>query len=249
MKTAGNTVNEIVQLEVDVDWHETERFLKVAMPTTIATERWAAETQFGPFYRATHSNTSWDAAKFEACAHRWAHIGEPESGVAVTNGHSYGHEVRRTSDASGRPGTRIRLSLLRAPLYPDPQADQGRHLLRNALVIGASIGDAVAAGYAVADAERPVRGSVLLPLVTSSNPAVVLDTVKLAEDGSGDVIARFYESRGGQTTSDVGIGFEYRVVHEVDLLERGTGVVADQSGPLSLGLSPFEITTLQIVRA
>ena len=238
-----------LDFEAEVDWRESERILKVAMPTTIAAERWAAETQFGHLYRATHSNTSWEAAKFEACAHRWVHIGEPGFGVAVTNQCTYGHEVRRTGDGEGRVGTLIRLSLLRATRYPDPAADQGRHVLRYSLVVGATIGDAVEAGYAAADAQREMSGSPSSALVASSDAAVVVDTVKLAEDRSGDVIVRFYESRGGHASSAIELDFAHGTVSEVDLLERGTGEGLDRDGPLVLKFTPFEIKSLRIVRA
>ena len=238
-----------VDFEVDVDWHESERILKVAVPTTISSENWAAETQFGHLYRATHSNTSWEAAKFEACAHRWVHVGEPDFGVAVTNEHTYGHEVRRTGDGEGNSGTLIRLSLLRAPRYPDPEADQGRHVLRYSLVVGATIGDAVEAGYAAADAERSVHGSTSSALVTSSSGGVVVDTIKLAEDRSGDVIVRLYESRGGRACSTIGLAFEYDAVSEVDLLERSAGGSFGRGDPVELRFTPFEVKSLRIARA
>jgi alpha-mannosidase len=236
-----------IEFEVDVDWHEKERILKVAMPTTISTERWAAETQFGHLFRSTHSNTSWEAAKFEACAHRWVHVGEPDFGVAVTNEHTYGHEVRRTG-SGGRSGTLIRLSLLRAPLYPDPAADQGRHILRYSVVVGATIGDAVEAGYAAADAERSVLGTQSSALVTSSHPAVVIDTIKLAEDRSGDVIVRLYESRGGYASSQITLGFVHRKSSEVNLLEGGAAEVAGTGDSIALQFAPFEVKTLRIGR-
>ncbi|MFD1052189.1 glycoside hydrolase family 38 C-terminal domain-containing protein, partial [Kibdelosporangium lantanae] len=63
-----------VDIDTDVDWHETEKFLKLAFPLDVRAERSAAEIQFGHVYRPTHTNTSWDAAKFEICAHRWLHL-------------------------------------------------------------------------------------------------------------------------------------------------------------------------------
>jgi alpha-mannosidase len=168
--------------------------------------------------------------------------------VAVTNEHTYGHEVRRTSGGDGRSGTLIRLSLLRAPLYPDPTADQGHHVFRYSLVVGATIGDAVEAGYAAADAERSVHGDAAPALVASSHDAVVVDTVKLAEDRSGDVIVRLYESRGGHSSSQVSVGFTHAAVSEVDLLERATeSSAASEAG--AIHFAPFEVKTLRIGRA
>src|SRR5205807_791163 len=79
------------QLEIDteIDWHETEKFLKLTFPLDLHTDRFAAETQFGHIYRNAHANTSWDAAKFEVCAHRWIRLAEPDYGVALVNDATY----------------------------------------------------------------------------------------------------------------------------------------------------------------
>ena len=115
-------------------------------------DRAASEIQFGHVHRPTHANTSWDAARFETCAHRWVHVGEPGYGVAVANDATYGHDITR--DGDGGPTT-VRLSLLRAPLFPDPDADQGEHRFRVALRVGATIGDAVARGLPAQPAAAP----------------------------------------------------------------------------------------------
>ena len=105
-----------------------------------------SEIQFGHVYRPIHTNTSWDAARFEICAHRWVHVAEAGYGVAVANDATYGHDVTRTARAGGGT-TRSGSRLLRAPLFPDPEADQGEHTFRYALVPGADVADAVASGY------------------------------------------------------------------------------------------------------
>ncbi len=112
-------------IDTEVDWHETEKFLKLAFPLDVHAERYASETQFGHFHRPTHTNTSWEAAKFEACNHRFVHLEEPGWGVAVVNDSTYGHDVTRTVRSDGDSGTTttVRVSLLRAPraLPDDPR--------------------------------------------------------------------------------------------------------------------------------
>ena len=78
-----------------VDWHERQKLLKLGFPLDVHADRSAAETQFGHVFRPTHTNTSWEVARFEICAHRWIHVGEPGYGVAVTNDSTYGHDVSR----------------------------------------------------------------------------------------------------------------------------------------------------------
>lgn len=152
----GSTITQTITLragspridfETDIDWHEAEKILKAAFPVDIRAPHSSAEIQFGHIQRPTHTNTSWEAARFEVSGHRWVHIGEPGYGVAVINDSTYGHDVSRTVREDGGTTTTVRLSLVRAPRVPDPEADQGRHRFTYALLPGASIEDAVAEGY------------------------------------------------------------------------------------------------------
>ncbi|WP_412075965.1 alpha-mannosidase [Streptomyces xanthophaeus] len=243
-----------VDIVTDVEWHETEKFLKAAFPLDVKAERTASETQFGHVYRATHTNTSWEAAKFEICAHRWIHAEEPGWGVALLNDSTYGHDVTRDVRADGGQTTTVRLSLLRAPRYPDPETDQGSHTLRFSLAPGAGIGDAVREGHWLNLPERTLTGAgPVAPLVTVDDDAVVVEAVKLAEDRGGDVIVRLYESRGGRATATLAAGFELTGAVESDLLERplaGTAVGdPGADGRVPLTLRPFQIVTLRLRRA
>ncbi|GAA2094293.1 glycoside hydrolase family 38 C-terminal domain-containing protein [Streptomyces albiaxialis] len=247
-----------LDMETEVDWHETERFLKAAFPLDLHTERYAAETQFGHLNRPTHTNTSWEAAKFEACAHRFVHLAEPGWGVAVVNDSTYGHDVTRDA-APGATTTTVRLSLLRAPRFPDPETDQGVHRFRYALVPGAGIGDAVREGIRVNLPERRVRGGAaeIAPLVAVDGDAVTVTAVKLADDGSGDVVVRLHEAHGGRTRATLTPGFAVASVTPVDLLERplaegapeGTEITAGPDGRVALALRPFRLVTLRLARA
>ncbi|MFJ2594211.1 alpha-mannosidase [Streptomyces erythrochromogenes] len=243
-----------VDIVTDVDWHETEKFLKAAFPLDVKAERTASETQFGHVYRATHTNTSWEAAKFEICAHRWIHAEEPGWGVALLNDSTYGHDVTRDVRADGGQTTTVRLSLLRAPRYPDPETDQGAHTLRFSLAPGAGIGDAVREGHALNLPERTVHGAgPVAPLLAVDEDAVVVEAVKLAEDRGGDVIVRLYESRGGRATATLTAGFPIAEAVESDLLERplaGTAVAPPAAdGTVALTLRPFQILTIRLRRA
>jgi alpha-mannosidase len=243
-----------VDFRVEIDWHEREKLLKVAFPVDVHTDRAAYETQYGHVYRPTHENTSWEAAKFEVCAHRWVHVGEPGYGVAIVNDSTYGHDVRRSIRPGGGTATTVRLSLLRAPQFPDPDTDQGRHEMRYALVAGAEISDAIAEGYALNVPPRRFAGTgaAVSPLVTvEGDNGVVIEAVKLADDRSGDVIMRLYESLGGRATAVLQTSFPVASVGETDLLERAVEPIAlVASNPLerrmTLHLRPFQVVTLRL---
>ncbi|MEU5218149.1 glycoside hydrolase family 38 C-terminal domain-containing protein [Streptomyces sp. NPDC020807] len=246
-----------LDIDTEVDWHETEKFLKLAFPLDVHAERYASETQFGHFHRPTHTNTSWEAAKFEACNHRFVHMEEPGWGVALVTDSTYGHDVTRQvrDGADGGDGgttTTLRASLLRAPRFPDPETDQGLHRFRHALVPGATIGDAVREGYRVNLPEREVTGAgEVAPLVAVGDDAVVVTAVKLADDGSRDVVVRFHEAHGGRARTTLTPGFEAADVVATDLLERpleGAGA-EPVTGPVPVELRPFELRTLRFRRA
>ncbi|MGX1880464.1 alpha-mannosidase [Streptomyces sp. NPDC055287] len=245
---------KVLDIETDVDWHETEKFLKAAFPLDVAADRSAAETQFGHVFRATHTNTSWEAAKFEICAHRWIQVEEPGWGAAIVNDSTYGHDVTRTVREDGGRTTTVRLSLLRAPRYPDPDTDQGTHRLRFALVPGATVVDAVREGHWINLPERTVRGAgtAVEPLVSSDDDRVVVEAVKLAEDHSGDVIVRLYEAAGGRAAATLATGFPVVSVGETDLLERPLAgsptYELTREGAVELALRPFQILTLRLAR-
>src|SRR5690606_23601126 len=218
-------------------------------PFDVHADRATSEVQFGHVHRPTHANTSWDMARFETVAHRWVHVGETGFGVAVANDSTYGHDITRVPRAQGGSATAVRLSLLRAPLYPDPEADQGEHTFRVSVRPDASIGDAVREGYRMNLPPRSITGGEgAAPLLELSSDAVVVEAVKLAEDRSGDLIVRLYEAHGGRATTELSTGFAFDGVRETDLLEREIDAgalrgVSDEA--VSLTLRAFQLVTLR----
>jgi alpha-mannosidase len=238
-------------VETEVDWHEQQKLLKLAFPLDLKADQASSEIQFGHIDRPTHQNTSWDFARFETAAHRWVHVAEPGFGVAVANDSTYGHDITRATRSDGGTTTLVRESLLRGPTFPDPHADQGHHVFRTVLRVGASVLDAADSGYRLNLPVRSAPGTAAVePLVVVASPQVFVEAVKLAEDRSGDVIVRLYEALGGRATGvGVDFGFDVSSVTQVDLLERPLGATWDAGSPVSLTLRPFEIVTLRVQRA
>ncbi|MGW1024487.1 alpha-mannosidase [Streptomyces sp. NPDC002577] len=242
-----------IDVETEIDWHEAEKILKAGFPIDIHADRSTAEIQFGHVHRPTHTNTSWEAARFEVYSHRWVHVAEPGYGVAIINDSTYGHDVSRTTREDGGTTTTVRLSLVRAPRVPDPEADQGKHRFTYALLPGATVQDAIAEGYAL---NLPLRvaetGAAVDPLVTTDGPAAVVEAVKLADDRSGDVIVRLYESLGGRTRTTVRPGFAHTGATVTDLLERPLAdaqpLTTDGDGGVTVDLRPFQVLTLRFGR-
>ncbi|MFJ2759677.1 alpha-mannosidase [Nocardioides sp. NPDC087217] len=237
--------SRVLEISQSTEWHETEKFLKVAFPLDVKAEQTLAETQFGYHRRPTHTNTSWEAAKFETSMHRWVLASEPGFGVALVNDSTYGFDVTRPSALT----TEVRLSLLRAPRFPDPETDQGVQTHRYGLVIGASVEAATEAGAALNTPARPVSGArEVAPLVTVSGEGLVVSSVKLAADRSGDLVVRVYESTGARTQGELRVGESFGRVEEISLVEDPIAEVSADGGVVPLSLGAFEVRTLRFHR-
>ena len=208
---AGSARLDVV---VDVDWRHDEHLLSLAVPLDVHTEEAVCDIQLGHVRRPTHASSSWDAAKFEVCAHRFVDLAEPSFGVAVLNDGRYGHGVQ---------GDAVRVSLLRAARYPDPQADHGRHQVTMALLPhGAGLHGC---------SRRPKPSTVHLecsPAVGPSSPAPTvavvggateLVAVKGADDGSGDVVVRLHEALGDRSAARLEFASDVRRAVRCSVLE------------------------------
>jgi len=245
----GSTLNQVVRLDAgagrlefhtEVDWHERHTLLKVAFPLAVRAARATYEVAFGHAERPTHFSTAADAARYEVPGHRWADLGEHGFGVALLNDGKYGHSAH---------GDVLRLSLLRAPTHPDPEADQGVHRFAYALVPHA--GDWRDAGI-VAEAARfnhPLRWTSGTggerSLAAVDHPALVLDTVKRAED-SGALVLRLYEACGGRGTARVTLDPPPARARRANLLEDPGAPLELQGGAILVPYGPYEVITVLV---
>ncbi len=228
--------------DTQVDWYESHKFLKVAFPFNLRAAAATYEIQFGYLQRPTHFNNRWDMARFEVCAHRWADYAEPDYGVALLNDSKYGYAAH---------GNVMRLSLLRAPKSPDPQADMGNHAFRYALL--PHTGTAMEAGVIEAGYSF---NNPLLVYPTQAEPtsqsffqvtggSLVLDTVKKAEDSQA-LILRMYEAHGKRGTARISSTLPVTRVAQCNLLETDDHVLQwDQDG-VAVAYTPFQLITLKL---
>ncbi|HSS95022.1 MAG TPA: glycoside hydrolase family 38 C-terminal domain-containing protein, partial [Candidatus Dormibacteraeota bacterium] len=235
--------SRVLRFECDVDWQEDHKLLKIAFPVAVRSSRATYEIQFGHVERPTHMNTSWDQARFEVCAHRWADLGEAGYGVALLNDSKYGYDIR---------GSVMRLSLLRAPTHPDPAADRGEHRFTYALM--PHPGDFRQAGVIAAAEDlnsplRIVRGD--LPagarrsLIEVDTPQVVVEAIKRAEDSDATIV-RLYESWGGRCKALLRTTVPASRAFLCDLLERNREEVTVRDGVIDLAIGAFKVLTLKL---
>ncbi|MDJ0840076.1 MAG: glycoside hydrolase family 38 C-terminal domain-containing protein [Acidobacteriota bacterium] len=227
-----------------VDWREKHKMLRTAFPVNVRTDEALFDIQFGTVTRPTHANTSWDAARFEAAGHRFAALREAGFGVALLNDCKYGYRVQDHV---------LDLNLLRAPNYPDPDADQGAHRFTYALLPfvteeellrhAASLNDGVRLfnGYSANSVRPPCK-------LTSERGTITLEALKRAEK-EDCLIIRLVERAGIRQSATLTPGPGYERLVETNLLEweNGERQTADRRR-YHVAMAPFEIRTFKLYR-
>ncbi|MEN3282214.1 MAG: alpha-mannosidase [Solirubrobacteraceae bacterium] len=227
----------------EIEWHERHRMLKVAFPLRVHSDRATYEMPFGHTERPTHYSTLADLARYEVPGHRWADLSEHGFGVALLNDGKYGHSAF---------GDTLRLSLLRGPTSPDPEADQGHHRFAYALMPHA--GGWREAGV-VAEARLFNQPLLWAPgsaaprsYAAVDDPNLVLDTIKRAEDGDALVI-RLYEAHGARGAATLQLGLPVRSAHFANLLEDQDQAAGVDGDAIAVPYRPYEIVTLLVTPA
>jgi alpha-mannosidase len=241
-----------IDFVTSVDWQERHTMLKVAFPVGVLAQVATYEIQWGNVARTTHTNSSWDWAQHETCAHKWVDLSEGDYGVSLLNDCKYGHDVK---------GDVLRLTLLRSTTSPDADADRGRHEFTYSLF--AHAGDwrngTVAAAYHLNDEvivrPAPERGTgadtpAVVPIVAVDQPNVVIETVKRAEDGNG-LIVRLYEHHRCRRRVALTAGFPVAHAERCDIIERplnDEGCLLE-GNVVSFEITPYRIVTLRLIPA
>jgi alpha-mannosidase len=236
-----------VDIGNDVDWHETHILLKAAFPLAATSAEATYEIPYGAINRPTTRNNSWEAAKFEVPAIRWADLGDGKHGFSLINESKYGYDAK---------GNVLRLSLLRSPTSPDPNADRGHHHFSYSLYPHA--GDwkqalTVRRGYEfnyklnafMADAHEG-RLPASHSYVDLKPENVVLTAFKKTEDGDG-LLLRFYEwtGQGGDAVIKVPAGAISAQL--TDLMEQPYGGdLSLNNGRIVVPFHPLEIVSVRV---
>ena len=229
-----------------VDWKEHQYLLKAGFPVDVHTDEAAFDIQFGNVVRKTHTNTSWDRARFESCGHKWMDVSESGYGVSLLNDCKYGHSVREGC---------IELTLIKSGIEPNPDTDNEKHVFTYSLYPHQGTWREADTQKEAADLNQPlsaVNGGIpgeSYGFAGVKGDSVVLETVKRSEDGDG-IILRLYESRNKRVNAKVSLSCAPVTVTECNLLEEPVdeagGLMIDQDG-FSFVIKPYEIKTYKVV--
>lgn len=235
-----------IDFDTFIDWKESHLVLKTAFPVDINTNKATYDIQFGSVERPTHKNTSWDAARFEVCAHKYCDLSEYGYGVSLLNDCKYGHAIHNGV---------MSLTLLKCGTFPDPTADKCEHSFTYSLYPHS--GDYREAGTIKKAYELNVPMTAVkvsenkgtLPceysFLSLDAENIIFETVKKAEDGD-DIILRGYECFNKRTDVTLTLGVPVTHAYICDMLENEETEIPVTDGKISLSFKPFEIITVKL---
>ncbi|MBQ0125107.1 MAG: alpha-mannosidase [Clostridiales bacterium] len=240
----GHTRN--IGFDNDIDWNNEHILLKAAFPLDINTTSATYDIQFGNVQRPTHSNTSWDAAKFEVCAHKYADMSENGYGVSLINDCKYGYSAE---------GSTLSLTLLKSATYPDKTADKCNHKFTYVLYPHAddfTKSGTVENAYIINNPLycTPIsRQDGILPdrmsFAKIDGNGTFIDTIKKAENGDGYIV-RIYDAVNSRGPRTLTFGVPVKEAYVCDMLENELESAKVEGRNISVNIKPFEIITLKV---
>jgi alpha-mannosidase len=241
-----------IDIDNEIDWHESHILLKAAFPLAASGPFATYEIPYGTIDRATTRNNSWEQAQFEVAAMRWADLGGigsdgKQHGLSVLNQSKYGYDA---------VGNTLRLTLLRSPKWPDAEADMGHHHFHYALYPHAGTWkDALTVrhGYeynypltAVVTTAHPGSLPASHSFASVAPENVVLTAVKKAEDANG-LIFRVYEWAGKETIAEFHVPPGATSATVTNLMETPEGNPLIVTGDVvKVPIHPYEILTIRV---
>ncbi len=238
-----------IDFHTNVDWREHNVLLRVNFPVNVNSLRATYEIQFGNIERETTKNHSWDSAKFEVCAHKWADLSDNGAGISILNDCKYGHSIK-----DGEMG----LTLIKAGTEPNSNADIGHHEFTYSIYPHAgrwNEAQTIEMAYDlnvpllplfpnndIREAERTDR----LSFLSTNCKNCFIETIKKANDGNGFIL-RAYENENKYSNVEFELGIEPKQVFECNLLEKNLSKIEVKKNIFSDCLKPFEIKTYRLI--
>ncbi|NER88038.1 MULTISPECIES: alpha-mannosidase [unclassified Moorena] len=250
----------VLKIATTVDWQERHVLVKAAFPLAIDADYVSYEMPCGVIKRSTRPQTHAEQAKWEVPALRWADLSDQTYGVSLLNDCKYGYDAQ---------ASQLRLTLLRSPTWPDPEADQGIHQFTYALYPHQGnwrFADTIHLAYQLnlpflSLLWSPPNSSVVsnnvsnnsqpsLPstgqLLNLSAKTLILMALKQSEDIPDQWILRCYESHGESANLSLVSDLGLKVVHPVDLLERPVSLSEPSPDGKVVQIEPWKISSFAV---
>ncbi|MDK6028480.1 glycoside hydrolase family 38 C-terminal domain-containing protein [Ignisphaera sp. 4213-co] len=226
-----------------IDWRSKGVLVKHWFKTTTKASKAIYDIPFGVIERSTKMESSWDEAKFEVPAVRWADISDDEKGLAIIAPSRHGYSAKEGD---------IGLSLIRSPLFPNPWSDLGIHEI--IYYIYPHKGN-----YQVAEVPRIAQEALHKPIAKIVRgigkevsvlfvepPKAIISAFKPSYDGNAYIL-RIYNPYREPVEITLHFNIHVNKVEETDIIELNRLVELNlTANNVKISLKPFEIKTLKI---
>lgn len=234
-----------LDFETEVDWHETEKILKAAFFTDILSTKATYEIAHGSIERPTHYTTSYDLAKFEVSAHKWADLSEGDYGVSLLNDCKYGYDIFEN---------RMRITLMRSPNCPDRTSDHGINTFTYSFYPHSGLWSSSTVEESF-DLNLPLEGyskkassgtpESAKSFVRFDRNNIVVDALKKSQDEKGYIL-RLYESKKQRGKATAYLGFGVSKIVECNMMEEEEKELPVSDNSFTFILKPGEVKTFKI---
>lgn len=224
-----------------MDWHETQQMIKLIFPLALKNPKILYSTPYGSIPR--------EADGLEYPMLRWVDLSTETYGTAILN------NARNAADVKG---STIGISVLRSPITPMPNSDQGAHYFSYSIFPYVKTGFSTAQVIREADGFNiPLIAIQIMPhegrlphscsFLEMSALNVNIEVLKKAYD-SNDWILRLYETQGISVETTILVSnFTIHKAYETDMLENNGSLISFDAHSISIKMTPYEIKTLKII--
>lgn len=245
-KSEGTTIiqnytlkEERLDINTKIDWHTRRTMLRAKMPFNVHTRNAKCDLSAGYIERPTHTNTSWEEARFEVLAHRWIDLSEYNYGYALLNDSKYGYKINQNE---------ISINLLRGPIYPAYFADEGKHEFTYS-IYPHNNSDIQTVIEESEKLNKPLMTKINSeiqqnPIMQTNKTTLKITAIKQAKE-KGNTI-RLVEMAGGSGTAEIKINIPHKKIYKTNLLENNKQELKEENGIIKLEYNPFKIYTLVV---
>ena len=239
--------NDLDRIDFDthISWHEDQKLLKVFFDVDLQTKNYTRDIAYATMECCSYRYNPYDKAKFEVNAHNWIDMSDEDYGVSLLNDCKYGHEDNEH---------KMILTLLKAPIKPDPKSDRGDHYFTYSLYPHAetwkkakTLERGLEINHPLVPVDIKSEGELGADnsFITLTSDSMTLEAVKKCEDEDAYII-RMVEKKGRSVDASVKFFAPLTYAAECDLIERNDVPVDFDGDTINFHATPFEIKNYKV---
>lgn len=237
-----------IDFETEIDWKERRKLLRVGFDVNVMVKDYTCDIAFGNIKRPAYRNNTFEQAKFEVSAHNWIDLSEDSYGVAIFTDCKYGFDVEKN---------RMSITLLRGPVYPDPDSDIEKSSFTYSLFPHRGYWKDAEVNQRALEFNNPLISMLNEEITKDSNlPGkfsffkidkinITLEAVKKSNNDES-IIVRLVERYGRRSNACLTAFKNIKKIFECDLLENNLKELKPSTNNLTFNIAPYEIKTFKI---